>query len=81
MNDIKNDSSGKAYVEVPTAGGEHVRVTLVPADDGGYGQDSVRVQIRDAKGHLRQGPELPVACIGDLVGALVAVVIEGAQHG
>lgn len=65
---IQIDSSGQRFVEVDMPAGK-VRVTYI--EDGWAGLPSVRVQIRDETGHLRQGPEVPVTAIGGMVGAVV----------
>lgn len=54
------DSAGHEFIDTPTLSGEHVRTTRIPGDIAGYGVDTVRIQIRDASGHLRPGPEIPV---------------------
>jgi hypothetical protein len=71
MQGIREDSTGKRFLDVPTLVDEHVRITLVPKEEAGYQVDSMRLQIRDAKGHLRPGPEVPVTAIGDFVKGLV----------
>ena len=74
MMEIQQDSADHPFVEVPTLFEEHVRVTFISADQAGYETDSVRIQIRDGKGHLRQGPEVPLACVGGLIQGIVDVV-------
>ncbi len=71
MLNIQKDSTGKRFVDVPTLADEHVRVTFVPNEDAGYHTDSIRIQIRDAKGHLRPGPEIPLTSLGDFVKAVI----------
>ena len=72
----QKDSSGQRFVEVETLSDERVRATYVPADKAGYRVDSVRIQIRDQSGHLRQGPEVPVAALGPLVAAFFELVMD-----
>lgn len=70
---METDSAGNKYEEVPITGG-HVRVTYI-----GKGWDdspSVRIQIRDASGHLRQGPEVPISSVGGVVGAIVDLLSQ-----
>lgn len=67
------DSSGQHYEEIAIPSG-HVRVTYIL--HGWADQPSVRIQIRDETGHLRQGPELPLECIGGVVGAVVGLLTE-----
>ena len=73
------DSAGQSYVDTPTLVDEHIRATLVTADRAGYGVDSIRLQIRDATGHLRQGPEVPLESIGPLVSAMIEL-LRGGTH-
>lgn len=77
MVKIQEDSTGKRFVDVPTLVDEHVRITCVPKREAGYHVDSVRFQIRDASGHLRMGPEVPLACVADLVKGLVGLLLDG----
>ena len=65
------DSKGNNYKEVEIPGGS-VRLTYV--QDGWASSPSIRVQIRDDSGHLRQGPEIPVAAVGGMVGAIVELI-------
>jgi hypothetical protein len=65
------DSKGNNYKEVEIPGG-HVRLTYV--QDGWANSPSIRVQIRDDSGHLRQGPEIPVAAVGGMVGSIVELI-------
>ena len=71
---MSQDQKGNAYHEIEIPGG-HVRVTLI--QDGWAGSPSVRIQIRDESGHLRQGPEVPLSAIGGVIGAVVELVVEG----
>ena len=72
--ETQQDSADHPFIDVPTLFEEHVRVTFISADQAGYGADSVRIQIRDGKGHLRQGPEVPLTCVGGLIQAIVELV-------
>lgn len=65
------DSKGNDYCEVDIPGG-NVRITYIQS--GWAGSSSVRIQIRDEAGHLRQGPEIPLEAIGGMVGAVVELV-------
>lgn len=67
--DMQRDGSGKSYIEIPLDPGGRIRVTLV--EDSWVGGPAVRLQLRGDDGHLRQGPEIPAAAIGDVVGAVV----------
>lgn len=68
------DSAGQPFVDIPTVKGEHVRATLVAAVRAGPRVDSVRFQIRNAKGRLRQGPDVPLDLLGDLFAAAIKLV-------
>src|SRR4051794_8746353 len=65
------DSSEQAYEEIEIPSGQ-VRATYIP--EGWAGSPSVRIQIRDDAGHLRQGPEVPIAAIGGMVDAVVKLL-------
>ena len=65
------DRSGNRYIEKDMCSGK-IRATYV--ESGWSGEPSVRLQIRDESGHLRQGPEIPVANIGEAVGAMVELL-------
>ena len=65
---MDTDQSGNMYKEIEIQGGK-VRVTYI--QNGWDGSPSVRIQIRDASGHLRQGPEIPITSIGGVVGSVV----------
>ena len=68
---MNTDSAGNRYKEVDIASGK-VRVTYV--ERGWADTPSVRIQIRDENGHLRRGPEVPIASIGGMVGAVVELL-------
>ncbi len=67
------DSKGNRFREVEIPGGS-VRITFV--QEGWANIPSVRVQIRDESGHLRQGPEIPISAVGGMVGAVVELLAE-----
>jgi hypothetical protein len=69
---IETDSSNQKYIEVPTENGEKIRVTLI--ENSWATGPGIRIQVRNAEGHLRQGPEIPAAAIGKVVGAVVDLV-------
>ncbi len=75
MAKIQEDSTGKRYVDVPTLKDEHARITFVPSHEAGYKADSIRLQIRDVSGHLRMGPEVPVAALSELVKGIVDLAL------
>lgn len=73
--EIHLDGSNQPYLEVPTDAGEFVRVTLVPKGKGGYSSETVRIQIREANGHLRAPcPEVPVDAISQFIAAVVELL-------
>jgi len=72
--EIVRDSSGQPYIDVRLRLGEHVRVTRIAAGNPGYGCPTLRIQIRDAKGHLRQGPEIPLDVLGCVIAACIDLV-------
>jgi hypothetical protein len=63
------DGSGKPYEEIDMGNGEQIRITFV--NDSWSGQGGIRIQIRDENGHLRQGPEIPVEIIADVVRSVI----------
>jgi len=67
------DSSGNRYEEIDIPGG-HVRVTYIK--EGWAENPSVRIQIRDNSGHLRQGPEVPIDRVGAVLGAVVNLLAD-----
>lgn len=72
--EIQTDRAGNLYIEEEMPNGEHVRVTLV----GGSwaGESGIRFQIRDHSGHLRQGPEIPVSCVGDVISNIFKLSVK-----
>jgi hypothetical protein len=68
---MDTDSKGNRYREVEIPGGK-VRLTHVLSSWDG--SPSFRVQIRDDSGHLRQGPEIPVAALGGVASAVVELL-------
>lgn len=64
MNKAQVDSRNNHYAETPMGNGEFTRVTHIK--NGWPGCDTIRIQVRDQKGHLRFGPELPKSIIVDL---------------
>lgn len=68
---MDTDSAGNRFDEIEIPGG-WVRVTYI--EQGWANTPSVRIQIRESGGHLRQGPEIPIARIGDVVGAVIELL-------
>ena len=69
---IETDGSNQKDIEVPMDNGEKIRVTLI--ENSWATGPGIRVQVRNAEGHLRQGPEIPAAEIGKVVAAVVDLV-------
>ncbi len=72
---VEKDSRDQKYIEVPWSDTESLRVTHVPESWSGRG--GIRVQVRQEDGHLRQGPEIPVDKVGDIVSAVINLMREG----
>ena len=70
---VRTDRSGKRFTEVDLPSG---RVRLTYIRRGWSGSPSVRIQIREPNGHLRLGPEIPVAQLGDFLKALLDGALE-----
>ena len=66
------DSSDNWYEEVDMGNGEQVRVTCVEESWSGAG--GIRIQIRDADGHLRMGPEFPASVAPEVVRAMMRLL-------
>lgn len=69
---MATDETGRAFIEVSLPNGENVRVTLV--EESWANSPGIRLQIRDASGHLRQGPEIPASAVGQVVAAVIELV-------
>ena len=68
----KIDDSGNPYADIEIGNHEQVRVTYVAGACSGQG--GVRIQIRDASGHLQHGSEIPVDMIADVVRSVIRLV-------
>jgi hypothetical protein len=75
---MATDSKGNNYREVEIPSG-NVRLTYI--QDGWASSPSIRIQIKDDSGHLRQGPEIPVEAVGGMVGAIVDLIAKSRQGG
>ncbi|MGE5410468.1 MAG: hypothetical protein ACM3MI_05870 [Clostridiales bacterium] len=69
--EVKTDSADHRYVELNMESG-FVRVTYV--EQGWTSTPAIRISIKDENGHLRQGPEIPVENIGDVVKATILLL-------
>ncbi|MGA2601783.1 MAG: hypothetical protein ABSH09_32875, partial [Bryobacteraceae bacterium] len=72
---MARDGIGNEFHEVPLSNGEQVRVTYI--EQGWAGQGGLRIQIRETNGRLRQGPEIPVDQVGDVVSAVINLLRSG----
>ena len=67
------DNAGNAYIEVESweeeGRTEQVRLTYV--QQGFDGGPTIRIQIREPSGRLRQGPEMPTRVVSQVVKSLV----------
>jgi len=71
----KTDSSNQQYIEVPFKGSTgSVRVTYIPNAWPEDNLSGVRIQIREASGHLKPGPEIPRNVFGEFIAALMELV-------
>lgn len=71
---VQTDSAGHEFIDAPTLGDEYIRTTLIPAEKAGYGETSIRIQIRAANGQLRQGPEVPLSVVPTMVAGMIELV-------
>jgi hypothetical protein len=71
MNSL--DCNANPYREIHV-GNDRLRVTFLTT--GWSGEPAIRLQVRDEAGHLRQGPEVPVRVLAELLGASFALVLE-----
>ena len=74
--ELMTDGSGQVYFEV-TVHTHHIRLTLIPATRAGFEEASVRIQIRDEEGHVRQGPEVPLSVIAEFTKGILMLLVEG----
>lgn len=69
----KTDSKGHIFRKIEINGG-FIRLTYIP-----YGWDnspSIRVQIEENSGHLRQGPEIPVENFGQIYDESLKLILS-----
>jgi len=76
---VGTDNTGKRIEEIDSDGGDKIRLTLV--DPGWSGTQCVRIQVRDERGHLRQGPEIPLSQLGELISAAFRLVLTESSNG
>jgi hypothetical protein len=67
-----NDNKDHRFAEIEMENGEKVRVTIV--EESWSSGPGVRIQVRQKDGHLRQGPEIPAAVLGEVVSAVINLV-------
>ncbi|MFH1418768.1 MAG: hypothetical protein ABII12_10860 [Planctomycetota bacterium] len=70
MDVVQTDSAGHEFIDTATLIEEHVRTTLIPAEVAGYGEVSIRIQIRAANGKLRPGPEVLLSVVPGMIAAM-----------
>ena len=70
---MQRDSSNQPYEEIPIPGGA-VRVTYI--EKGWTGGVCIRVQVRDGDGHLKQGPDIPVGQLGEVLGKAIELAVH-----
>ncbi len=66
------DSSNQPHDEVAIPGGA-IRVTYIAK--GWTRRPCIRVQVRDADGHLKQGPDIPAEQLGEVLGKAVELAV------
>lgn len=68
---IYEDSAGQKYVEIPLPDGESLRITYITKSK------TIRVQIYQADGYLRKGPEIPVESVHEFVWGMNYLLAKG----
>lgn len=76
--ELQTDDRGNHYIETDRPLNEKTRVTYVPYQEWA-GQTVIRVQVRDASGNLRFGPEIPIDQVGDFVASIIDLLSKKAQ--
>ncbi len=76
--DVQTDVSGNYYIETERPRDEKTRVTYVPHQEWAD-QAVVRIQVREAAGQLRSGPEIPVSQVGNFVASIIDLLSKKAQ--
>jgi hypothetical protein len=76
--EVRTDESGNHYIETDRPLNEKTRVTYVPYQEWA-GQTVIRVQVREAGGNLRRGPEIPIDQVGDFVASIIDLLSKKAQ--
>jgi hypothetical protein len=77
---MKQDKRGRNYQEFSMGTDESVRVTYIP-DPNWLNEPTIRIQKREANGHLVQGEEFPASRVLDLFRSVIAVLPEEAPAG
>ncbi len=57
------DSTGKPYIEF---GEPEFTIRITFNNNGWNNEECIRIQVKNEKGHLRQGPEIPLRLFGEL---------------
>ena len=57
----------RGFLEVETGSGEKIRLTFIPKEKSADKKSAgIRIQIVEANGHIRRGPEIPVNAITEV---------------
>jgi len=73
MVDRDNKGTGNRFVRVPLSSGQ-LRITEIP--HGWEGTQSIRLDIEQEDGHVRQGPEFAVLHLGAITDALIELLSQ-----
>ena len=70
---MPRDNAGNEYVEVESweeeGKAEQIRLTYI--QEGFDGGPTIRIQVRESSGRLRQGPEMPTRVVSQVVKSLI----------
>jgi len=64
------DQTQKMCYDIDMTLGGKVVVTYVSGEKSGWEEDSIRINRKNAEGHVVQGPEIPLAKIGEVFFAI-----------
>lgn len=68
---MNTDSNGNAFTEIKMDS-DFIRLTYI--QKGWDGSPSIRIQMRDENGHLRQGPEIPLDYYGQMFSGTIELL-------
>ena len=69
---MNKDSSGNYFNEIEM---EDAAIRLTFIERGWNDSPSIRIQIKEGSGHLRQGPEIPIKYLGDIFSKSFELII------